>query len=113
MSFLRPLTLIFALLLVFASCKKKDDPLPMQPVTTVSPAPQPTMTPTPTGTSKPSEMVFRFTPVVKGVAVTKDSVYYSNTVGDLFTVTKFNYYVSHVRLVREDDSVFVEPESYH
>lgn len=38
---------------------------------------------------------------------------YTNTSGDAFTVTKFNYMISNVVLTTTDGKTFVEPESYH
>lgn len=42
-----------------------------------------------------------------------DSVNYTNANGDTFKVTKFNYYISNIKLTKSDGSVFKETESYH
>lgn len=38
---------------------------------------------------------------------------YTNQNGDTFTVSKFKYYISNIKLTKSDGSVFTEPESYH
>lgn len=38
---------------------------------------------------------------------------YVNQNGDTFQVTKFNYFISNIVIIKEDNSTFAEPESYH
>jgi hypothetical protein len=38
---------------------------------------------------------------------------YTNEAGESFAVTKFKYYVSNVKLIKQDGSVFSVPESYY
>lgn len=45
--------------------------------------------------------------------VFNNPVYSVNANGDSINVSKFNYYVSNVRLTATDGSVYSEPESYH
>ncbi|MES2680474.1 MAG: MbnP family protein [Bacteroidota bacterium] len=45
--------------------------------------------------------------------VLKPNVWYVNFYADSFTVRRFNYYISNVKLKRMDGFVFSEPESYH
>lgn len=43
----------------------------------------------------------------------QDSVIYINSSEDSFYVSKFNYFITNIKLVREDGFVYAEPESYH
>jgi hypothetical protein len=45
--------------------------------------------------------------------VFNSSTFATNQNGDSVNVSKFNYYISNIKLVREDGVVFAEPESYH
>ncbi len=38
---------------------------------------------------------------------------YKNANGDTFTISTFNYYISNVKLIADDNSVYTESESYH
>lgn len=59
------------------------------------------------------QVVVDFKAVVKSAALVPNTQWYTNASLDSFTVTKFNYYISNIKLVREDGSVYTEPESYH
>ncbi|GAA4381809.1 MbnP family protein [Hymenobacter koreensis] len=39
--------------------------------------------------------------------------YYTTAAGDQFKVTKFNYFISNIKLTRNDGTEWAEPESYH
>jgi hypothetical protein len=97
---MKNIKLIFVgiVMLLVTSCKKDSKN---------EPDPTPTPTPEPTGTLKVffEHKVDSF-PLVFGNT-------YKNANGDSFTVSKFNYYISHVELIREDNSVFSESESFH
>lgn len=54
-----------------------------------------------------------FVATVKGAPLVPVTRYYSIISQEAFTIAKFNYYVSNVRLKRSDGSYFTEPESYH
>jgi hypothetical protein len=42
-----------------------------------------------------------------------NNYWYLNQNNDSFTVTRFNYYFTNIRLIAEDGSEYAEPESYH
>lgn len=86
------------ILLAMAACKKEKEPAPPS---TNNPAPA-------TGAIK-----IQFSHVVGADALVLAGPQYINQNGDTFTVTKFNYYVSNIRLIKTDNSVYAEPESYH
>lgn len=50
---------------------------------------------------------------MNGETLQYDTKWYTNFSGDSFTVQKFNYYISNIRLKRKDGSLFIVPESYH
>ena len=96
--FLRLVSLTVALSFVVLSCKK--DPVSETP----DPLPQPT--PVETGT-----IVVQFRNTVD-TALLVYGKNYVNLNGDTFKVSKFNYYISNIVLTKEDNSVFVQPDSY-
>jgi len=91
--------ILFVLLagLVFVACKK--DPK--------DPAPTPTPAPT-TGSIK-----FEFEPVVGTQSLTLNTVNYVNANKDTFNVSIFRYYISNVKLVKEDNSLYTVNNSYY
>jgi hypothetical protein len=102
---------VFVMPLMFLlSCKKdnviKSENETADPLTRVIP-PQP---PPPAGSSN---LVFNFNAMVKTATLTPTSQWYTNFNNDSFTVSKFNYYISNLRLRKDDGSFFVETESYH
>jgi hypothetical protein len=54
-----------------------------------------------------------FKALVNGKALVADTEWYTNVSLDSFTITKFNYYISNVKLTKSDGSVFMEKNSYH
>lgn len=42
-----------------------------------------------------------------------NTVWYMNANGDSLKISKFNYYISNIKLVKDDGTTFVENESYH
>lgn len=90
---MRPLFPLLICLLIFAGCKKDPPGLVLPP-------------PLPSG-SVDIEFVNRV-----GTADLVFGENHLNAAGDSFRVSKFNYYVSNVVLVRENGSTFVHPESY-
>lgn len=93
------LAIMATFVLALASCKK--DPV--------------TPTPTPTPTAKEGTVMLEFDNTVGSQDVKMDGTVYKNQNGDDFTVSKFNYYISNVRLNNKDAAAanFTEPESYH
>lgn len=80
--------------LLTSSCKKD------QPVT-----PEPDKT--------PATVAVSFSAIVNGKALVINNVTYTNTSGDDFSISRFNYFVSLVKLKRADGSFYAEKESYH
>lgn len=80
-------------LFIFSSCKKDKKPDTEIPATQVS---------------------FNYKAYLNGYPLALNaSTFATNQNGDSINVTKFNYYISNIKLVREDGRVFAEPESYH
>ncbi len=100
----------FLLILVAAfSCKKKDSQIENE-------CPTP---PTPIAATS-NDVRINITHMVDNVIVqvTKDTAYngltpkYINANTDTFSVTKFMYYISNIRLKKSDGTWFIEPNSY-
>jgi len=85
--------------LVFFSCKKED----------VKTTPEDSNT---TPTSQFGTMVVEFTHVVD-TQILEFGKKYLNPYGDTFSISKFNYYISNIVLVKEDNSLFTQSDSYY
>ncbi|MCC6185593.1 MAG: hypothetical protein IT256_00420 [Chitinophagaceae bacterium] len=68
---------------------------------------------TPTPTAKEGTVLLEFYNKVGGNALKMDGTSYKNQNGDDFTVSKFNYYISNIKLNNADGSSYAETESYH
>ncbi len=78
--------------------KPKQEPLPVDTIT---------------GGGDTTSLVISFTAMANNKVLVPTTGTYTNTSTDNFTVTKFNYYISNVKLRRDNGTVFYEPESYH
>jgi hypothetical protein len=87
-------TILVVLVFGISSCKQKDDPTP--PVPTEE-----------TGTVK-----LEFSNKVGSEALVLNTAWYTNQNGDSFNVTKFNYFITNVKLNKSGGS-WAETESYH
>ncbi len=58
-------------------------------------------------------LTFVFEPTVNSEPFVPDTKWYTNFSNDSFTVTKFNYYISNIKLKKSDGSTYSVPESYH
>lgn len=96
MKTLSKLSFIFSIVLVVAlsSCKKD----------TKDPDPEPE---TPTGSMK-----LNFENMVDTMPLEFDKNYI-NANGDTYKISKFNYYISNIVVIKSDNSTYVEPNSYH
>jgi len=83
--------------LSISSCKKDPDE---------TPAPE-----TPGVTT--GNLALHFENMVGDSSLVLNTQHYVNMHNDTFNVTKFNYYISNIKLTRSDLSVYTEPESYH
>ncbi len=92
-------TIIIVAAFVLGACVKD---------TKTTPAPEPI-----TIAEKLPSVEFSFKAVVDGKALVANTGWYTNSSKDSFTVTKLNYYVSNIKLKKEDGSYYTEPESYH
>ena len=100
--------LITIIYLSFVSCQK--DPKTNEVTTPVT---NPLVT--------TNDVILNFTNVADTAVlqISKDTIYtastpkYINANGDTFSVTKFKYYVSNIKLKRLDGTYYTEPESYH
>ncbi|MDX2172574.1 MAG: MbnP family protein [Bacteroidota bacterium] len=91
--------LSIALLLGLTACKKD----------TKEPEPEPTPT-TPTQTY--GSLKLEFENMVDTNALTFNTNYI-NQKGDTFKITTFKYYISNIVVTKNDNSTFIEPNSYH
>jgi hypothetical protein len=91
--------LLLAVCAGFMACKK-DEP--------EAPAP----TPPPAATTGTLSVQFD-NKVGDSILVLGNAKSYVTQNNDTFTVSKFNYYISNVRLIKSNGDVYVEPESYH
>lgn len=66
-------------------------------------------------TSSPQNGTFtlRFNNVVGSSALVLNTQEYTSPNAEQFKVSKFNYYISNIKLVKADGSTYNEPESYH
>ena len=78
------------------SCRKKDPKTEPEPESQVPPV-----------------VSFNFQAKVYSQTLLIGTKKYSNSSTDSFSVTRLNYYISNIKLVREDGFIFSEPESYH
>lgn len=94
--------ILFTLVIFLAACKKDVNPFP-------EPSNQ-----LPQDTSKAyGTLTCNFKAMVGTKTLTPITKNYPNSSGDFFTVTKFNYYISNVKLKKADGGYFVEENSYH
>lgn len=77
----------------FTACKKDDGKAPP--------------------TADTGKVYLEFFNVVGGSNLNLNNQWYRNTNGDSFRVSKFNYYISNIRLNDVRGTAFTEPESYH
>lgn len=87
-------TVYFGLLagaLLTASCRKRPDPLPP---------------------SAPPQLKLQFENRMDGQPL-KLKQNYLNAHGDTFYITSYKYYISNIKLIGENGSIYLEPESYH
>lgn len=88
------LSSIIFLLGLMASCRKADNP-----------------TSTPTNTT--GKILLEFANNVGGDALKMDGTWYKNQNNDSFTISKFNYYISNIKVNKADGTSYSETESYH
>ncbi|MBL7921532.1 MAG: hypothetical protein JNJ40_14530 [Bacteroidia bacterium] len=93
-------SLFFIGSLFFISCEKDQE---------IKPNPK---TETPVTAGKTST-VFNFNALADNLPLIPTTKWYINANGDNYTITRFNYYISNIKLKKDDGSVFYETESYH
>jgi hypothetical protein len=81
-------------LVAFSSCQKSDSPAPV-------------------ATTDTGSVYMEMFNVVGGSNLRLNNQWYRNANGDSFKVTKFNYYLTNIRLNNESGVAFTEPDSYH
>lgn len=91
------LALAASVLTIFYACKDKDDDKEPNPVIPGNPL--------------PGVVKVEIEPVA-GTDPLQYSKYYKNAVGDSFNVSLLKYYVSNIKLEKEDGSYYIQPESY-
>jgi hypothetical protein len=60
-----------------------------------------------------SQIEVNFRALVNGKDLVPKTKWYNNSSDEVYTVTKFNYYISNIKLIDVNGKMFVEPESYH
>lgn len=83
------------LILGIVSCKKDPEPQPVEPVPVTG------------------SVILRFENKVGDSALVLNTSNYKNANNDTFTVSRFDYYISNIKLIKSDLSVYAESESYH
>jgi hypothetical protein len=93
------ITVALVIMTVLSSCKKKEDPkvTPNNPVVT----------------EESGEVKFEFTSKVGNDNLILNTSTYTNAAGNTYKVTKFNYYITNIKLNKQDGGQFAETESYH
>jgi len=85
--------------LIFTSCKKDpkedDHTHPTTPAATTG------------------SLALHFENMVGDSSLVLNTQFYTNANGDTFNVTKFNYYISNIKLLKAGNVVYTETESYH
>jgi hypothetical protein len=95
MQFLKFLVSVFILSVFLLSCKKDEKVADSTPAETNA------------------NLLVDLNALVNSTALIPNTKWYTNWNGDSFTVSKFNYYISNIRLKKSDGSYFAEAESYH
>ena len=93
LSFFRTL-LILVVITGIGSCKKDPEPVVPSQETTGS-------------------VTLHFQNRVGDSVLVLDTKYYVNANDDTFNISRFDYYISNIKLIKEDLTVFAESESYH
>jgi len=63
--------------------------------------------------TQPASLVVNFSATANNKAIEPNDVWYKNSSDDGFTISLFNYYISNIKLTKQDGTIFAEPESYH
>lgn len=95
MQYVKSLGLVFILTVLFYSCKKDEKVVDSSPAETNA------------------SLLVDLTALVNNTILVPNTKWYTNWKGDSFTVSKFNYYISNIKLKKNDGSYFIETESYH
>lgn len=96
---MRKYTITFIAAIVLGACVKDTKTTPV-----TDPVP---------GSQTAPSVAFSFKAVVGSKDVISNTGWYTNSSKDSFTVTKLNYYISNIKLKKEDGTYFTETESYH
>jgi hypothetical protein len=83
---------LIAAIICLWGCKKKDDPV--NPVTT-------------------GNVTVKLDNRCGTDPLVLNTIWYTNANGDSIKISKFNYFISNIKMVKEDGTVFAETESYH
>lgn len=101
---MKQLTILFCVLLVVVSCRKKPDPAS----TSSQPIPMDSVIIDTVGT-----VSFKVTNIVGNELLVLKDKWYLNENGDSFKVFVYKYYLSNIAFVREDGTIYSVPESYY
>lgn len=89
---------VLALSLSFVQCKKDKKSDPATPST-------------PAATTGSLSILFENT--VDTLSLDLGTTTYTNAAGNTYSVTTFKYYISNIKITKNDNTVWSEPESYH
>lgn len=96
---MKKLGVAFFLFSVFLSCKKEEKELTNSNITPPS--------------SSTGSITVKFENYSGANPLVLNTVDYVNANGDTFKVSLFNYYISNIKLIAADSSIYSESESYH
>jgi len=99
------LQFFLVLTLFFLACKKDGPAIPAEP--------DPVLPVIRDTSPQLARVSIAFKATVNSQTLLPVSKYYQNSSKEYFTVNKFNYYISHVKLQKADGSWYAEPNSYH
>lgn len=91
------------LILTFTNCKKD----------TKDPEPEPTPPPVTTPATPGGTLQIEFEGAVGDSSLVLSTQTYTNQAGNTFNITLCKYYISNIKLTKNDNTVWTEPNSYH
>lgn len=95
--------LFIVIALTIVSCKKEK-------VTSPDPLPPPN---SPVNNPNTGSLEIEFEGMVGDSNLELSTKTYTNQAGNTFNITLFEYYISNIKLIKSDNSVWAEPNSYH
>ena len=92
--------MLIAATVLFSGCRKKPDPLITPPIDT-------------SGVAADGHLKIVLENMAGTQVLVLNTGSYINAAGDTFTVSRYKYYITNIKLWRADSTFFAQPESYH